>query len=160
MNKILVPLKKYDRIEEILPYIEQLANPGGTVVFLVHHPVSGFKWLQAYCGIAQCGLVKTLAIRRMMESYSVKTRMQLAQRRVFQTCEVLYGMSLNITVDVYTGSLRRALKSYANNGDAQLLIIRPGIAQRIMSVLHRPVSVSSVFSRNFSSPTLLLHPGK
>ena len=55
MNKILVPLKKHDRIEEIVPFIEKVAEPGAGVVFLVHHPVSGFKWLQAYCGIAQCG---------------------------------------------------------------------------------------------------------
>ena len=45
--KILVPLKKHDRVEEIVPYIEKVAEPGASVVFLVHHPVNGFKWLQA-----------------------------------------------------------------------------------------------------------------
>ena len=158
--KILVPLKRHDRIEEIVPYIEKVAEPGVSVVFLVHHPVSGFKWLQAYCGIAQCGLEKTLAVRRMMESYSLESRTQLAQCRVFQTCEALHDRGLHITVDVYTGSLRRTLKSYANNGDSQLLVMRPGIRQRIMSVLHGAVSVRSVFSRSFSSSTLLFHPGK
>ena len=64
-----------------MPCIEKVAEPDAGVIFLVHHPVSGFKWLQAYCGIAQCGLEKTLAVRRMMESYSFRTRMQLAQRR-------------------------------------------------------------------------------
>ena len=158
--KILVPLKRHDRIEEIVPYIEKVAEPGVSVVFLVHHSVSGFKWLQAYCGVAQCGLEKTLAVRRMVESYSPMTRRQLAQRRVFQTCGALHDMGVNITVDVYTGGLRKTLKSYANNGDAQLLVMRPGIGQRIMSVLHGAVSVSSVFSRSSSSSTLLLHPGK
>ena len=43
-TKILVPLKKHDRLEEIVPYIEELAEPGVSVVFLVRHPVSGFKW--------------------------------------------------------------------------------------------------------------------
>jgi hypothetical protein len=159
-KKILVPLKKHDRIEEIMPYIEKVAQPGTSVVFLVHHPVNGFKWLQAYCGIAQCGLEKTLTVRRMIESYSLKTRVQLAQRRVFQSCETLHDMGLNFTVDVYMGSLRKTLKSYANNGDAQLLVMRPGIGHRIMSVLHGAVSVNSVFSRSFSSSMLLLHPGK
>jgi hypothetical protein len=158
--KILVPLKRNDRVEEILPYIEKVAEPGASVVFLVHHPVSGFKWLQAYCGIAQCGLEKTPAVRRMMESYSLKTRTQLARRRVFQTCEALYDLRLNIAVDVYTGSLRKTLKSYADDGDAQLLVMQPGFGQRIMSVLHGAVSVSSVFSRSFSSSALLLHSGK
>ena len=152
--------KKHDRIEQIVPCIEKVAEPGASVVFLVHRTVNGFKWLQAYCGIAQCGLEKTLAVRRMIESYSLKMRRQLAQRRVFQTCEALHDMGLNITVDVYAGCLRKTLKSYANNGDAQLLVMRLGIGQRIMSVLHGVVSVSSVFSRSFSSSALLLHSGK
>jgi len=160
MNKILVPLKKHDRIEEIVPFIEKVAEPGAGVVFLVHHPVSGFKWLQAYCGIAQCGLEKTHAVRRMMESYSLNTRMQLAQRRVFKTCEALYEAGLNISVDVYSGSLRKALKNYANKGDAQLIVMRPGVGQRIMSVLHGAGSVSSVFSRSFSSSLLRFHFGE
>jgi hypothetical protein len=40
------------------------------------------------------------------------------------------------------------------------VVARPGIEQRIMNVLHGAVSVRSVFSRSFSSFTLLLHPGK
>jgi hypothetical protein len=158
--KILVPLKRNDRVEEILPYIEKVAQPGASIVFLVHHPVNSFKWLKAYCGIAQCGLEKTLTVRRMIESYSLKTRRQLAQRRVFRTCEALHDMDLNITVDVYTGSLRKTLKSYADIGDAQLLVMQPGFGQRIMSALHGTVFVSSVFSRSFSSSALLLHSGK
>jgi hypothetical protein len=158
--KILVPLNRHDQIEEIIPYIEKVAEPGASIVFLVHHPVNGFKWVQAYCGIAQCGLEKTFAVRRMIESYSLKTRMQLAQRRVFQTCAALYDMGLNIGVDVYTGSLRKTLKSYENNGDTQLLIMRPGIAQRIMSFLHWVDAIGTMVRGPTTSSVLLLHPGK
>jgi hypothetical protein len=96
----------------------------------------------------------------MIESCSLETRAQLAQRRAFQTCGALHDTGLNITVDVYSGSLSNALKSHANNEEAQLVVMRPGIGQRVMSVLHGAVSVSSLFSRGFSSSTLLLHPGK
>jgi hypothetical protein len=157
--KILVPLKRHDRVEQIVQCIEKVAEPGASVVFLVHHPVNGFKWLQAYCGIAQCGLEKTFVIRRMMESYSLKTRAQLAQRRVFQTCKALHDMDLNITVDVYTGRLRKTLKSYENNGDTQLLIMRLGIAQRIMSFLHWVDAIGTMV-RGPTSSVLLLYPGK
>jgi hypothetical protein len=158
--KILVPLKRHDRVEQIVQCIEKVAEPGASVVFLVHHPVNGFKWLQAYCGIAQCGLEKTLAVRRMIESYSLKTRIQLAQSRVFQTCAALYDMGLNIRVDVYTGSLRKTLKSYENNGDTQLLIMRPGIAQRIISFLHWVDAIGTMVRGPTTSSALLLHPGK
>ena len=58
-EKILVPLKRHHRVEEVVPYIEKVTQPGTSVVFLIHHPVTNFKWLQAYCGIMQCGLEKT-----------------------------------------------------------------------------------------------------
>jgi hypothetical protein len=159
-EKILVPLKNRDQIEEIMPYIAKVAEPSGSVVFLVHHPVSGFEWLQAYCGIAQCGLVKALAVRRMIESYSFKSRMQLAQRRVFQACEILHDMGLNFTVDVYTGSLSKMLRSYANHEEAQLVVMRPGIGQRIMSFLQGVESIGTILRRPAASAVLLLQPSK
>jgi hypothetical protein len=32
-EQILVTLKRHDRIEEIIPYLEKVAQPGTTVVF-------------------------------------------------------------------------------------------------------------------------------
>ena len=158
-NRILVPLKKHDRLEEIVPYIEKVAQPGASVVFLIRHPVSGLKWLQAYCGIAQCGLEKNLAVRRMIESYSVKTRRQLLERRVFQTCGALHDMAMNIAVDVYTDSLRKALRSYANRGDAPLVIMQPGMGQRLVSFLQGAVSLRWMFAKPFPRSVMLFHAG-
>ena len=158
-NRILVPLKKHDRLDEIIPYIEKLARPGASVVFLIRHPVSGLKWLQAYCGIAQCGLEKSLTVRRMIESYSLKMRRPLFERRVFQTCGALHDMALNIAVDVYTDSLRMALRSYANRGDAPLVIMRPGIGQRMVSFLQGAVSMHRIHANPFASSVMLFHAG-
>jgi hypothetical protein len=44
-GKIIVPLRGSDRIEQFLPYIEQVAQQGMKVVFLVHFGVSHFKEL-------------------------------------------------------------------------------------------------------------------
>ncbi|PYJ10907.1 MAG: hypothetical protein DME93_10660 [Verrucomicrobia bacterium] len=116
-KKILVPLKKHDRIEEIVPYLEEVTQPGTNVVFLIHYPVNGFKWLQAYCGIMQSGLDNALMLRKMVESYSVKTRRQLAQQKVFQTCQTLHRLGVKTTVEVYSGRIKN-LRSYVRNGDA------------------------------------------
>src|SRR5262245_21289093 len=116
-EKILVPLNRHDRVEDVIPYIEKVTQPGTSVVFLIHRPVDGLTWLQAYCGIMQCGLEKTMAIRRMVESYSVKMRRQLAQQKVFHTCEALHKLGGTIAVEIYTGNLRRTLRSYVLGGD-------------------------------------------
>lgn len=157
---ILVPLKKHDRIEEMIPYIAKVAQPGASVVFLVHHSVRGFQWLQAYCGIALCGLEKALVITRLVESYSRTARQQLARRRVFETCKALHDLHLNIAVEVYTGRLRKTLASYPSHGHAQLLVMRPGIGQRIMNILCGAGSVADVFAGSTSSATLLLQTGE
>ena len=157
-KKILVPLKKHDRIEEIVPYLEEVTQPGTNVVFLIHYPVNGFKWLQAYCGIMQCGLDNALMLRKMVESYSVKTRRQLAQQKVFQTCQTLHRLGVKTTVEVYSGRIKN-LRSYVRNGDAQLVLMRSGMGQRIRSFLRGTVSICGLFKRPSASSVLLLHPG-
>ena len=50
-KKILVPLGQYDRSEEMIPYIENVARPGMGVVFLVRYPVDGFIWAKEEYGM-------------------------------------------------------------------------------------------------------------
>ena len=40
-GKILVPLRRGDRIEDMIPYIEQIAWPGCRVMLLIHYSVEG-----------------------------------------------------------------------------------------------------------------------
>jgi hypothetical protein len=150
-TKILVPLKKHDRLDEIVPYIQELAEPGASVVFLIHHPVSGFKWLQAYAAISQCGIETAMVIRRMAESYSMRMRMQLARQKVFRTCEALHRLGVTTTVDIYAGSLSKTLSGYVSDGDAQLVVMQPGIGQRIASYLQGIATIRSVYRHPFSS---------
>jgi hypothetical protein len=149
--KILVPLRKHDGLQQIVPYIEEVAEPGASVVFLVRHPVSGFKWLQAYAAISQCGIETALVIRKMAESYSTRMRMQLARQKVFSACEALHRLDVTVTVDIYAGSLSKTLSSYVSHGDVQCVVMQPGIGQRIASYLQGMVSIRSVFRHPFSS---------
>jgi hypothetical protein len=157
-EKILVPLKRHDRVEDVVPYLERVTQPGTSIVFLIHHPVSGFKWLQAYCGIMECGVDNALMLRKMIESYSVKTRRQLAQRKVFQTCQALHRLGVKTTVEIYSGSLTKNLRSYVGNEDGQLILMRSGMGQRIRSFLRSTVSVCGLFQQPASSSALLLYP--
>ena len=157
-EKILVPLKRHDRVEEVIPYIERVARPGTSVVFLIHHPVSGLKWLQAYCGLMECGLDNALMLRKMIESYSVKTRRQLAEQKVFQTCQALHRLGVKTAVEVYSGSLTKNLKSYVGEGNSQLVLVRSGIGQGIRSFLRWALSVGGLFKSPASQSVLLLYP--
>ena len=169
-KKILVPVKKDDRIEEIVPYLKEVSQPDTTVVFLIPHPVNDFRWLQAYCGTMEGLTDNALALWRMAESYSVETRRRLAEQRVFHTCVALQKLGVKIAVDVYRGGLRKALRSHIHNGDVELIVTRPWIGLRIKSFLRESVCFWSVLKQP-SPPDLsfqayggqstmrLLHPG-
>ena len=157
-NKILVPLKKHERVEEIVPFIEKVAQPGTSVVFLIRHPVSGLKWLQAYSAISQCGIDSAMVVRRMTESYSQWMREQLSRQKAFNTCAALHKLGVKVTVDVYAGSLRKTLRSYGTDGD-NLVLMRPGMAERIVSFLAGTASLRGIFRRPFSSSAILQHSG-
>src|SRR5919197_3816010 len=129
-EKILVPLGKRDRIDEVIPYLEKVAQTDTRIIFLIRHPVNGFKWLQAYCGIMQCSLDNALMLRKMMESYSVKTRRRLAEQKVFQTCQALHRLAVKTVVEVYSGDLKNTLNGYLRSGDIELVIMRPRIEFR------------------------------
>jgi hypothetical protein len=157
-EKILVPLKRHDRVEEVIPHIERVIRPGVSVVFLLHHPVNGLKWLQAYCGIMQCGLDNALMLRKMVESYSVKTRRQLAQQKVFQTCQALHRLGVKAAVEVYSGNLTKNLKSYLSERDADVILMRSGMGQGIRRFLRWTLSVCGLFRPRASQSVLHLYP--
>jgi hypothetical protein len=106
----------------------------------------------------QCGLEKTMAIRRMVESYSVKMRRQLAHQKVFHTCGALHNMGVKIAVEIYTGSLRKTLRTYVLGGAVGLIVMRPGIGYRIMNFLQGIVSIRAMIRRTAFSPVFVLNP--
>jgi hypothetical protein len=144
-KRILVPLKRDDRIDEMILFINQVAQPDTNVVFLIHHRVNGFKWLQAYSGLME-GVDNALVLWRMVESYSVETRRRLAQQGVFHKCAALQKLGVKISVDVYSGGLRKFLRSYIRNGDVDLIVTKPWIGLRITSFLRESVCLWGVLS--------------
>ncbi|HSK28862.1 MAG TPA: hypothetical protein VLA17_02775, partial [Candidatus Limnocylindria bacterium] len=60
---------------------------------------------------------------------------------------------------VYAGSLGKTLRSYENDGDTRLVVMRSGIGERIVSFLQGTISIQSMFKRPAASSVLLLDSG-
>jgi hypothetical protein len=157
-EKILVPLRKHDRVEEVIPYLEKVAQKDTRVVFLIRHPENGFKWLQAYCGIMESGLDNTAMLIKIMESYSVTARMQFAKQKVFQTCQALHRLGVKTEVEVYSGGLKKIIRRYLRNGAVELVIMRPRVEFQIMRALKKTFAQWRGLKRASVPPVLLLHP--
>jgi hypothetical protein len=158
---ILVPLKKEDRIDEVIHYVEKLAQPGMKVVFLVHWIRSGFASIQAYGQIMETGtgISTALAGVKMAEALELHRQKGAIEEKVFPLCHNLQKNSVGIAVDVYTGSQKKAIASYAGKANVDVLMLRTGVRLGIMSLLNTAVPSWLLFKRPGFSPVFVLHPG-
>jgi hypothetical protein len=153
-KKILVPLGQYDRAEEMIPYIENVAQPGMKVVFLVRYPVEGFIWAKEEYGVRAA-----LKAKELVHYYLWEENLDKARQRVARACAALRAKGIEAAVDVYAGGLTRALRSQALNGDVHLIMTRAGLGQRFAGFLNGSSSLFDLFKRPARSPVLVIHPG-
>ena len=152
-KKILVPLGQYDRSEEMIPYIENVARPGMKVVFLMRYPVDGFIW-----GKEEYGMRAALEAKKLVHYYSWEGNLENAKRKVAIACEALRAKGIEAAVDVYAGSLKKAMRSHTLNGDVHLIMTRAGIGDWIARIFDGTTSVFKWFKRPSFSPVMLINP--
>lgn len=153
-KKILVPMKRSDRAEDFIPYIEKVARPGMKVIFMMPYPMDGFRWPREEFGRKAIQEAKMLA-----SYYSWDTNVQEAKDRIEPASKVLTARGIDAAADVYAGSLRKAVQNYTATGAVHLIVTRGGIVQRIAGFLNGSNSLFDLFKRPALSPVLLIQPG-
>jgi hypothetical protein len=149
-KKILVPVARNERTEEMIPCIEKVARAGMSVVFLVRYPVDGFVWAKE-----EYGMKAALQARELVNYYSWENNLENAKRKLSRVCEALRTQGVEATVDVYAGSLKKAVRTHTINGDVHLILTRAGFGDRIAALLAGTTSFSKLFKRPKFSPVLL-----
>jgi hypothetical protein len=152
-KKILVPLGQCDWSEEMTPYIENVARPGMKVVFLVRYPVDGFIWAKE-----EYGMKAALEATKLVTHYSWEENLGRAEQEVARACESLRAKSIEATVDLYAGSLKKAVRSHTSNGDVHLIMTRAAMDNWIGRLLDGTMSIFRSFKRPSLSPVLLINP--
>jgi hypothetical protein len=153
-KKILVPLGKYDRPEDMIPYIENVAQPGMKVAFLFRYPVDGFVGSKTDGGVP-----KPSETRELVEHYTWAGNVERADRKARAACEALRAKGFGAEAEIYAGSLKEAVKVHTASGDVRLIMTRAGIGRRIAGFLNGSSSLFDLFKRPVMQPVLLIHPG-
>jgi hypothetical protein len=149
-KKILVPLGQYDRSEEMISYIENVARPGIKVVFLMRYPVDGFRWQKEEYGVRAA-----LETKELVSYYSWERNVEEAQKQLAPACEALRARGIEATVDVSAGSLKKAVRSHTLGGDVHAIMTRAGIGDWIARLFDGTGSVLKLLKR---PPVLLINP--
>jgi hypothetical protein len=164
----LVALKSEDRLSQMIPYIEKIAQPGMKVVFLIRFSpqtasnASGHNSIELKCleesRFFEGELEKPrFTERNFRETQSLEEQRLSAEHKVFLALEALLKRGIEITVDVYTGSLRRAVKSYVCKGDVHLIVMRAR-KEMMMDFLQKAFPIFGLFKQPTFSPVRVLHP--
>ncbi|HXG53652.1 MAG TPA: hypothetical protein VNN77_19800 [candidate division Zixibacteria bacterium] len=148
-RQILVPLKPSDRIEQFLPYLEKLAQPGMRVVFLVHYGLAGLSDFTEQ-------LLPGLPLEPSAGGRATSHDRPEDAAAIVVLCDELRRRGIEIGMSVYSGGTRRVLKDYIRSGDVDLIMMSEGpkgwmarSLQQIRSLLvsgkrrpHAPVLIS------------------
>lgn len=153
-KKILVPLGQSDRIEEMIAYFDRVARPGIKVVFLMRYPVGGIRW-----PTKDPDRETGAEVKELLDHYSWEANVKRANAEVVPAVEALGTKGVEAAVEVYAGSLKKAIRGHALNGDVLLIMTRAGGGQWIAGLLDGSRSLFDLFKRTTVSPVLLIHPG-
>jgi hypothetical protein len=156
LGQIIVPLRGSDRIEQFLPYIEQVTQPRMKVVFLVDCGTSRFRELTDQLLAIHTG-IQPAFLPGQSEDRIVENATRSAQERAFSACQSLRQKGVTVDVNIYSGRLRRVLKDYLEKGDVYLVMMRPNL-DRLMAYLGKIGSAFRSFKPASIPPVLLLHP--
>ena len=138
-GRILVFLKKHDRVEEMIPCLEQLARPGMRVVFLVPYPVQLWRYVRDHWITTESVRAAVLAGRQTMEHYSWELQRARAERKVAPARDALRKKDIQVVVELYTGSLRKALRDYGSDNTIGLMMTTAAVGGWIGSWLTKAV---------------------
>lgn len=157
--QILVALKKSAQLEEVIPYVEKIAQPGMRVVLLFPYPVTGnFMWLGDHWVTTESPREAMLAGRKVAEKYSWELQRGLAEQKALDAAAALLRKGVDVAVEVYTGSLKRVLTEYTASERVHLIMMRAGSEHWMMGLLRRIPALMGLLEESGPHPVLLFCP--
>jgi hypothetical protein len=151
-RQLLVPIKGRDRIEDLLPYLEDLARPGMKIVFLVHFGVNRFADLAGQLLEIQGGLPTKFTADSVVPQANFT-------RRVERASQVLRRRGVRIEVKFYSGRWLSILRECQEADTHRLIVMRPGQPQ-VWRWLRNLFSKLQFTRTSPAMPVLLFHPSK
>jgi hypothetical protein len=165
--EILVVLKNQDCLSHMIPYIEEVAQPGMKIVFLIRSCPPALPHAFGDNGSELDRLEEMRFAGHPEEPRFIREKIGavplidkhrlVAEHKVFLALETLLKRGIELTVDVYTGSLRRVVKSYVRKGNVNLIMKSTRRVANLFELIHRTLPLVSLFKEPTRSPIRLRH---
>jgi hypothetical protein len=95
-----------------------------------------------------------------MKRYSWELQRGLAEQKVSPARTVLEPKGIEVTVDVYTCSLRTVIEAHAAKRDVHFVMMRAERGPRMIGFLRSAASLSGLLKQPGIPPVVLLNPDR
>ena len=140
-GQILVPLRRNDKIDDVVPYLEQIAQPGCKVTLLVHYSVENLDCFQS-----------------KLAASVIEEQKLVAEKDTFLALEPLRERDVKVALDIYAGPLKKVVKQYTRTGDIDLVMFAAGGKSWIGRLFQNWLLFANFSWISKSSSALLLRP--
>jgi hypothetical protein len=121
--QIVVPINRGERAEDLVPYIEFLAQPGSIVIFLVSINANRFAWWLEAVSLPARGDCGDTTVEVLSASASCARQRQQALEGIAGVRRILESKGLSVDVECYHGPVGRVLDRLCNT-DTRTLVLR------------------------------------
>ena len=128
-------------MEDVIPYLEQIARPGCKVTLLIHYSVEGLDWFQS-----------------KSRTSVIKEQKLMTGKNNFLALEPLRERDVTVTLDIYAGPLRKVVRQYTLRGDIDLVMIAAGGRSWIGRLFQNCLLFLNFSCVSKSASVLLLRP--
>jgi hypothetical protein len=159
-DQILVPLKRRNQMEEVMPYLDKIAKPEMNVVFLIHSSCGNWPRMEAHLTAMHTGHSAALQNCEAILRFADERQKQLAEETLERFSQGLRRRGIQTQLKIYRGSLKRILRSSTRNGNVRLVVMPAAGPSPWVRLLQ---AVGSAFGPIRQAPhcsVLLLHPGQ
>ncbi|HXG53653.1 MAG TPA: universal stress protein [candidate division Zixibacteria bacterium] len=121
-SRIVVPLRSSDSIEQFLPYLEKLAQPGMKLLFVVRSSRNGIDGLMDQLSVFPSA-VRPVVSSGMPRASSIRDQIRSAEGWILPRCEALLKAGVEIEVAVHGGAPSRVVRDFARRPDVHLIVV-------------------------------------
>ena len=154
-GQIFVSLRRRDRIEQIMPYLNLLARPGMQVVFLTSYREK-VSWMEVQLTAMQTGARAIAAITTLTANTVRQAHLRAVAERIRPARKALHDKGMTVVIHCYSGSLRSAIARLRDADDETIVLLSGHTI--ISKFLSQARQFFNPFGINDSVPILFLRP--
>jgi hypothetical protein len=152
-TQIVVPVKKRDEVNHLLPYLQVLAKPGSKIVFLWPYREET-SWMEVQLAAMQT----QITVKRFAINTSIERQSRWFEEAVCSVRESLEAKGVNVAVQCYRGSVRSGIAS-VREARAETVVLCPKHRLTAAIVIARVSKLLRLLSSAEAEPILYLRPG-